>query len=122
MIGNEPVSRKFSRQSSALKVRTTAEPPALSKQATSASTSVEAPNWSITMKKDYADRSTHLADLDSLEDHWHQESQDAKIGKLAAFIAIVVLGLALSFIYSKSSPAAVNTVSCFSLVDQAGEE
>ena len=73
--------------------------------------------------KDYADKADLLnGSLDDLEDHWHKESQDAKIGKLAALATIVVLGLALSFIYSKSSPAAVNTVSCFSLVDQAGEE
>ena len=71
---------------------------------------------------DYADRSGLLGSLDDLEDHWHKESQDAKIGKLAAFIVFVVLGFALSLIYSKSSPAAVNTVSCFSLVDAAGEE
>jgi len=73
--------------------------------------------------KDYADKADLLnGSLDDLEDYWHQESQNAKIGKLAALFIIVVLGLALSFIYSKSSPAAVNTVSCFSLVDQAGEE
>jgi hypothetical protein len=72
---------------------------------------------------DYADKSSLLnGSLDDLEDHWHKENADAKIGKLAAFVTIVVLGLALSLIYSKSSPAAVNTVSCFSLVDQAGEE
>jgi len=73
--------------------------------------------------KDYADKADLLnGSLDDLEDHWHKESQDAKIGKLAAFAVVTLLGLALSLIYSKSSPAAVNTVSCFSLVDQAGEE
>ena len=71
---------------------------------------------------DYADRSSLLGSIEGLESHWHKESANAKIGKLAAFITIVVLGLGLSLIYSKSSPAAVNTVSCFSLVDQAGEE
>ena len=72
---------------------------------------------------DYANKESLLkGGLNDLEDHWHKESADAKIGKLAAFAAIVVLGLALSFVYSKSSPAAVNTISCFSLVDQAGEE
>lgn len=76
------------------------------------------------LPKDYADRTSLFADLSEIEDHWHRECADSKIGKLAAFIAIaiVVLGITLSLIYSKSSPAAVNTVSCFSLVDQAGEE
>ena len=74
------------------------------------------------LPKDYADKTSLLADLSEIEDHWHRECADSKIGKLAAFIAIVVLGITLSLIYSKSSPAAVNTVSCFSLVDQAGEE
>ena len=74
---------------------------------------------------DYADRSTHLADLESLEDHWHKESFDAKIGKMAAIAIFISFVLAFSFIYSENSPAAVNTVStlsCLTLVDQAGEE
>jgi len=71
---------------------------------------------------DYADRSSLLGSIEDLEAHWHKENHEAKIGKLAAFATIIVLGLSLSFIYSKSSPAAVNTISCFSLVDQAGEE
>lgn len=71
---------------------------------------------------DYSDRTSLFADLSEIEDHWHRECADSKIGKLAAFIVFVVLGFALSLIYSKSSPAAVNTVSFFSLVDAAGEE
>ncbi len=71
---------------------------------------------------DYADRSAHLVDL---EDHWHKNELDeleVKIGKLAFFVSIVLIALAFSFVYSKSSPAAVNTVSCYALVDQNGEE
>lgn len=72
---------------------------------------------------DYADRSSLLADLTELEDHWHKDSNDTKLGKLAALAGIVAFGLALSFVYSKSAPAlGVNTVSCYSLVDSVGEE
>jgi len=99
MIGNEPVSRKFSRQSSALKVRTPQSNLPI-KATFIALDSSSAPYWSYVMKlpTDYADRSSLLGSIEDLESHWHKESQDAKIGKLAAFAVVTLLGLALSFI------------------------
>ena len=75
------------------------------------------------MKNDYADRSSLLnGGLDDLEDHWHREDFEAKKGRFVASVITFVFAVLLVIAYSKNSPAAVNTVSCYSLVDQAGEE
>ena len=56
------------------------------------------------LPSDYADRSGLLGTIEDLEDHWHKESADAKIGKIAALVVVTCLGLILSFVYSKSEP------------------
>jgi len=131
-----PVSRKFSRQSSALKVRTTAEQPALSKQSTFALDSSSAPYLELFMsllirilgskkqefvKYDFVNRTAKLS-IEDHEAHWHREYSQAKISKLAAAATIIICGLVASFAYSKSSPAHSAQVAVCSLVDEKGGE
>ena len=76
---------------------------------------------------DYADRSSILADIENIEAHWHQDSSDAKLGKIAAIVVLVSI-LTLSIVTYAAQPAATPkhahkmAVSHMSLVDDKGGE
>jgi len=76
---------------------------------------------------DYADKSSLLnGSLDDLEDHWHRESAETKIGKIALSILMLLIILFSAVTYA-AQPAAPKqaqkmAVSVMSLVDDKGSE
>ena len=73
---------------------------------------------------DYADRSSILADIENLEAYWHQDSSDAKIGKIALSIIMLLIMLVTGVTYAvqPAAPKHAQSVSVMSLVDDKGGE
>jgi hypothetical protein len=76
---------------------------------------------------DYADKSSLLnGSLDDLEDHWHRESTETRVGKIALsiimFLIMFVTGVTYAVQPAAPKQAQKMTVSVMSLVDDKGGE
>jgi len=74
---------------------------------------------------DYADKSSLLnGSLDDLEDHWHRESAETRVGKIALSILmlLIILFSAVTYAVQPAAPKHAQNVSVMSLVDDKGGE
>ena len=80
------------------------------------------------IKKDYADRSTHLAEIPELHHaHWHGEDVMVSKGMIAMIVLLIIAGLLATATYAAQPAAAPKhaykmAVSAMSLVDEKGGE